>query len=193
MTETTSLTSAAPSLPPLYLFRNFHQSRMSLIAWQVQDESLREPQLHHVHEHAGFVTLRRRQRQHSGSGAGERQRCHSEGGVQGMSVVNFTTAMAQTLISLLKDLDLSIALPATPAFICCVGMRVVEYRIFVACRNATVYAAARRHYNSSSSCTRPRQLSLSYDLCLQLLHQERRAHCHYHGAQWCPRRHVSTH
>jgi hypothetical protein len=38
----------------------------------------------------------------------------------------------------------SVALPATPAFICCAGMRAVEYRIFVACRNATVCVAVKR-------------------------------------------------
>jgi hypothetical protein len=37
-----------------------------------------------------------------------------------------------------KDLDFSVALPSTPAFICCLGLRAVEYRIFVACRNSTV-------------------------------------------------------
>ena len=38
-----------------------------------------------------------------------------------------------------KELDLMVALPSTPAFVCCIGLRQVEYRIFVACRNSTVY------------------------------------------------------
>ena len=58
--------------------------------------------------------------------------------VSGLSVLSQCVALV--LIYTAQDLDLSIALPATPALICCVGMRVVEYRIFVACRNSTVYA-----------------------------------------------------
>jgi hypothetical protein len=55
-----------------------------------------------------------------------------------------------------QELDVSIALPATPAFICCVGMRAVEYRIFVACRNATVCAAPARACCTANNGPQPR-------------------------------------
>jgi hypothetical protein len=63
-------------------------------------------------------------------------------------------AVIVPLIRLLKDVDFSVALPATPAFICCVGTRVVEYRIFVACRNSTVCAISPPpHQPLAPSCT----------------------------------------